>query len=285
MDGGQIGEGERPVQLLFARLELPCIDDDRNRGSNALIAAAGVDDHRLLAAVHPGIGASGRVSLGPHPHIIAFHVQQDAADVGPVIAPEAFFGNGHVVPDLRVQDRLHVLDVHRMDKVPDVLHVEQAAVGQVLLLVAVDGQVQQNFAVLFNADDVEDRDAHLRGVRPLPDRDDDVKGNAVLHMLDLHIGLLQIGADGLRLLRCHIGDDFQLLLRAASHDARRSCGFQPLHIIGVGHDDRLDILDHASAGPDLHPVREFPQRLPGHCGGIGHRDRLGAAHRWDQLLF
>ena len=55
-----------------------------------------------------------------------------------------------------------------MDKVPDVLHVEQAAVGQVLLLVAVDGQVQQNFAVLFNADDVgvEDRDAHLRGVRP-----------------------------------------------------------------------------------------------------------------------
>lgn len=104
-------------------------------------------------------------------------------------------------------------------------------------------------------------------------------------MLDLHIGLLQIGADGLRLLRCHIGDDFQLLLRAASHDARRSCGFQPLHIIGVGHDDRLDILDHASAGPDLHPVREFPQRLPGHCGGIGHRDRLGAAHRWDQLLF
>ena len=102
MDGGQVGKGERPVQLLFAHLEFPRIDDDRHRGSNALIAAAGVDDHRLLAAVHPGIGACGRVGLGPHPHIIALHVQQDAADVGPVITPEAFFGNGHVVPDLRV---------------------------------------------------------------------------------------------------------------------------------------------------------------------------------------
>ena len=231
-------------------------------------------------------GSGGGVGFGPDTDIVALHVQQDAADVCAVIAPQAFLGNGHIVFDLGVQNGLHVLDVHRVGEVPDVLHIQKTAVGQVFLLVAVNGQVQQHFAVLFHVDDVgvEDCDAHLRGARPLPDRDDDIKGDAVLHMLDLHIGLLQIGADGLRLLRCHIGDDFQLLLRAASHDARRCGGFQPLHIIGVGHDDRLDILDHASAGPDPHPVREFPQRLPGHCGGIGHRDGFGAAHGRDEFF-
>ena len=74
---------------------------------------------------------------------------------------------------------------------------------------------------------------------PLPDCEDDIKGDTILNMPHLDIRLVKVRADGFGLLRGHIGNDLQLLFLLAGHDARSSGGFQTLHVIRVGHDDRL----------------------------------------------
>ena len=57
---------QRTVELLPRRApSIPGVDDDRQRSGQALVAAARVDDHRQLAAVHPGIGPGGGPGLGP----------------------------------------------------------------------------------------------------------------------------------------------------------------------------------------------------------------------------
>ena len=80
-------------------------------------------------------------------------------------------------------------------------------------------------------------------------------------MLDLHISLLQIGADGLRLLRCHIGDDLQLLLRTASTMPAAAAASSPfiLSVLGTMTDLTFLImlpLAPTRTGPGV------PQRLP-----------------------
>ena len=67
---------------------------------------------------------------------------------------------------------------------------------------------------------------------------DDIKGDAVLNVPHLDIRLVKVRADGFGLLRGHIGNDLQLLFLLAGYDAR-SGGFQTLHVIRVGYDDRL----------------------------------------------
>ena len=103
VDGGQVGEGQRPQKLFVAYAQLLCIDNDRYRGRNALIATAGVDDHRLLTAVHAGIGTGCGVCLGTDSYIIALHIQQHTADVGTVVAAQTLLGNGsdNSSPDYR----------------------------------------------------------------------------------------------------------------------------------------------------------------------------------------
>ena len=286
VDGGQVGEGQRPQKRFVAHAQLPGIDNDRYRGSNALIAAAGVDDHRLLTAVHAGIGTGCGVCLGTDSYIIALHIQQHTADVGTVVAPQTLLGNGHVAPDLRFQNGTDILHVHRVGKVPDMLHIQQAAVGQGLLVISVYRNVHQYLAVLFHMDDigVEHRNAHLCGMLTLPDREDDIKGDTILNVPHLDVRLVKICADGFGLLRGHIGNDLQLLFLLAGYDARSSSSLQTLHVIRVGHDDRLDVFDHAAAGFHQHFVRQLAQRIAGSSGGIGHGDRLGTAHSRDQLL-
>ena len=118
----------------------------------------------------------------------------------------------------------------------------------------------------------------------LPDREDDIKGDTILNVPHLDVRLVKICADGFGLLRGHIGNDLQLLFLLAGYDARSSSSLQTLHVIRVGHDDRLDVFDHAAAGFHQHFVRQLAQRIAGSSGGIGHGDRLGTAHSRDQLL-
>ena len=140
VDGHQIGDDEGAVELFLAAVQLLGVLDEGHRAGNALIAAAGVDDDRQLAAVHAGIGACGGLGFCAVGDIVAVSGQQHPPDVGTVVAQQALFCNGVVVADLPFQQVCHVPQVGGLGKVPDVLHVQQAAVGAGILL---HGLVQQ----------------------------------------------------------------------------------------------------------------------------------------------
>ena len=75
MDGGEIGEDKGTKKFLLAGIKLLCVLDYRHRAGDALISAAGIDDDRLFAAVHSGVGACGSPCLGAVADIVAVDSQ------------------------------------------------------------------------------------------------------------------------------------------------------------------------------------------------------------------
>ena len=242
----------------------------------------------LAAAVHAGIGAGGGLGFCAVGDIVAVSGQQHPPDVGTVVAQQALFCNGVVVADLPFQQVCHVPQVGGLGKVPDVLHVQQAAVGAGVLLhgLVQQGHLVQHHAVLLDAADVGVvvRDAHPGVVLPAALGDDDVKHMPLLGVLDGDGHRLQIVPDGRLLFLADLRDDLQLLLGGTGDDACRHRRLHALQVPGVGHDDAFHVLDDAAAHLQLHAVRQHPQHLAGFCRRIGQRDGLGAAHRRDQLL-
>ena len=240
------------------------------------------------AAVHAGIGAGGGLGFCTVGDIVAVSGQQHPPDVGTVVAQQALFCNGVVVADLPFQQVCHVPQVDGLGKVPDVLHVQQAAVGAGILLhgLVQQGHLVQHRAILLDAADVGVvvRDAHPGVVLPATLGDDDVKHMPLLGVLDGDGHRLQIVPDGRLLFLADLRDDLQLLLGGTGDDACRHRRLHALQVPGVGHDDAFHVLDDAAAHLQLHAVRQHPQHLAGFCRRIGQRDGLGAAHRRDQLL-
>ena len=68
MNRRQIGDHQGAQQLLTPHVPLLGVDDHGHADRDALVSAAGVDDHRHGTAVHPGVGAGGGVSAGLKPH-------------------------------------------------------------------------------------------------------------------------------------------------------------------------------------------------------------------------
>ena len=117
VDGHQIGDDEGAVELFLAAVQLLGVLDEGHRAGDALIAAAGVDDDRQLAAVHAGIGAGGGLGFCAVGDIVAVSGQQHPPDVGAVVAQQALFCNGVVVADLPFQQVCHVPQVGGLGKV------------------------------------------------------------------------------------------------------------------------------------------------------------------------
>ena len=104
--------------------------DDGDGDCDALIAAAGIDDHRQLTAAHAGIGTGGRLGNGPVAHLAAVEFQHGGTDVGTVIPPQALLGDRRVVPDLRIQHLADIRQVASIGKVVNIGNVQQASVRQ-----------------------------------------------------------------------------------------------------------------------------------------------------------
>src|SRR5699024_4837295 len=160
VDGHQVGEGEGPAEGLVVGLQLAGVFDQRDGAGDALVAAAGIDDNRKLAAVHAGVGACGRPCFGAGGDVISAGAQENGADVGAVVAPQPFLRDGGVVADLPVQNAGNVRNVYGGDEVPDVFHVEESAVRATVILAVGDvsvrrfsGRLIQDVSVLFNQDD------------------------------------------------------------------------------------------------------------------------------------
>ena len=210
-------------------------------------------------------------------------------DVGTVVAQQALFCNGVVVADLPFQQVCHVPQVGGLGKVPDVLHVQQAAVGAGVLLhgLVQQGHLVQHRAVLLDAADVGVvvRDAHPGVVLPAALGDDDVKHMPLLGVLDGDGHRLQIVPDGSLLVLADLGDDFQLSVCRTGNDARCHSGFHAFQVAGVGHDDALHILNNAAAHLQLHTFGQCAQHLACPGRSISQCNGLCAAHCRDELLF
>ena len=87
-------------ELFFGGTGLPGEDCHGNAGGDALVAGAGYDHDRLLAAGHTGIGARRRIGRRLLAQKLALPVQQHRADVGTPVAPDTLPGNGHIIFNL-----------------------------------------------------------------------------------------------------------------------------------------------------------------------------------------
>ena len=82
VDGHQIGEGKGAAESFVIGVQLPGIFDQRYGTGDPLVAAAGIDDDRELAAVHTGVGACRCPGFCAGGNVIAGGAQEDCADVG-----------------------------------------------------------------------------------------------------------------------------------------------------------------------------------------------------------
>ena len=126
--------------------------------------------------------------------------------------------------------------------------------------------------------------AYTGGILAVVHGDRDFKGQAVVHVLHRDGGLFQVGAHLLSLLLGDAGDDLQLPGGITCHNACNRRGGNALHVVGVGHDNALDVLDDAAAGADGNPVGQASQNLSGLRGAVGKGDGFRAAHGGDKLF-
>ena len=100
VDCNKVRHDERAVELLLARFQLARVDNDGQRSRHALIAAAGVDDDRLFAAVHTRVRARGSPGLGAVLHAVAIGIKQDFPDGRAVLPCQSCLSDGRVIFDL-----------------------------------------------------------------------------------------------------------------------------------------------------------------------------------------
>ena len=118
------------------------------------------------------------------------------------------------------------------------------------------------------------RDAHLN-----------VKHIVLIRTPDGERRLLQIGADGLYLLRRELREHLKLRIRVVGHDASRGRGRDAAQAVRIRNDDALDIFDDVRTCEHLHRLRQRAERLARKRRTVSHGDGLGTAHGGLQLLF
>ena len=286
MDGDKIRHQERADELLLGRADVPGVDHHGQAGGDALVAGAGEDDHGHLTAAHPGIGPGSRVGLGPLLDVVAVVLQQYPSDLRAPGTPQPLLGDGGVLFDLPQKKLLHSLQRHRIGKADDVLHVEAALVGHMLLGGVHHRQIPQDLAVALHMDDVGMvvGDAHPRRVVSGNGLDVDVQlagGFAADHV---DIRRAQEVVQGRQGLRGKVRNDLQIPVRVPCHHARSDGGTDALAPSGVGDHHAFDVFQNVAADGGRHPLRQLPQELFHGGGAVGDGDRLGAARGRDQFL-
>ena len=287
MDGDEVRHHERAVEHLLRDAQLLGIDNDRQRRRQPLIAAAGIDDHRQVAAVHARVRPGRGVGLGAVVDAHAVRLQQDAADIRAVIPAQALLGDGPVVVDLPLKRLLHVGNVHLVCKGDDLLDRQQTAVGCVLAAGLLIVLVKLHDVVFLDADHVRvvSRDLNGRAVRPRRDAHLNVEHVVLVRAPDGKGRLPQIGAHCVHLLRCKTREHLQLRVSIVSHDARRRGRRNAALTVRIRHDDALDIFDDVCTRKHLDRFRQRTERLAGQRRAVRHGDRLGTAHGGLQFLF
>ena len=103
VDRDQIGEYECTVEFFLAGVQFLGVFDQGNGTGDALVSAAGIDDHGKFAAVHPCIGSGSGFCFRPDCDVVSVGMEENAPDICSVVAKEPLLGDGVVIADLAVQ--------------------------------------------------------------------------------------------------------------------------------------------------------------------------------------
>ncbi len=262
--------------------------DHGHGASQPLVAAAGVDGHRRVAAGHAGVRGCGGQRCGLHLGPALGHHQHGAAHLLAPGAAQAFLGDGHVAVNLLLQQGRQVgvgCQVRRLGIGKDAIQRHAAAVGQG----AVRGlglQLQHNVVIqLPQAHPVMGAADH--GHRPVggaghlhPDVD---AGFLWLHLQAHAPHFHQPGS----LLADVVGGVLQQPQGLVGVGAQRAQGGSDagaLPSAGLWYKHRVGVLDHRHAGGQIDALHGLGQQLASAGGGQGDGNGFGASQGQHQLL-
>ena len=194
-------------------------------------------------------------------------------------------GYGKVIFYLLFQKLAHVVDIDRFGKIDDVLHIQNAAVS----FAAVAGGTacfKQHITVFLDEDDicVQIRYAQAHTVRACVHVQVYIQQLVALRLHDGHLARVHELGYLRDVLLLYIGQHLKLLVRVADRDARSDSGGDALQATRVRHDDAFDVFYNVAAYDYIDLLRHFAEHGAGLCRGVGHCDRLCAAHGGDKLL-
>ena len=273
--------------MIFAKL--PRVFQHRQRDGQALIAAAGVDHYRHLAAAHARIGTGRSIRLRADARAFAEMAQKRRAYARAVRVRKPFLCDAAVAFDLPFEQLPQAVFLQprffgKSENPADV----QAFRRVVFFLRLRVGFAMENRDVIAR----DARQARMRalelGAGGMPvarnARYDQMQSLRRIHQPHLARAAGKPCACGFDLLRRNAGQHLQAALRGSDDGAQRRRNVDPLHAAAVGHHDALRVFENIPAALHKYPLRHTAQRLCHRRRAQRDADRLRAAQRRPQLL-
>ena len=285
VDGDEVGQSHGPKDLLLVGPHKQAVAPHGHGGGDALVAAAGADDHRHLAAVHPGVGPGG--APGPGLGLDAgAGSQQGGADVGAPVPLKPFSGNGAVALDLSADKGADTIYGYGFNKGKNVFHIENALVLQIVLGGCACGLLQQDLTVLFYVYQIGVVVGHAGHglVCPGPACETDVQHTGGFRAGDGYLAAVQIGLD---LGSVRLGDTCQHLQLGrgiSRHDAHGDGGVNAPAAARIGHHHGFHVFQDIAADLGQHFFRLNAQHLTQLCSTIRNGDGLCTPGGQEKLL-
>ena len=260
--------------------------DDYGKGyCHALIAAAGVDDHRQDTPAHPGIGTGGRIGGSTVGQRISGG-QQGFTDLSTPLSPQALLCNGHIVIQLLFQNRFDFGKIHGFGKPIDVFDAQiTVALFTARWRRAAACHTGDYHAVPFLTDNicVGVPYFHQSAVSVAADLQQNVQiGRAFQRQDFAHSGIPQL-THMFHLLRLDVAQYLHAKLRISGQSAQNGAGIDTAQTVGSRDNDAFDVFDDVSAAMYCHGRGHTTEQTPGAGGCIGNGNGFCAAQRGNQF--
>ena len=239
MNRHQIRKCQCTIHLLITGAQLLGILNNRNRACNSLISASGIDYNWKFTAAHTRIGTGCRHGTGTITNLVSICIEHHLTDARTIRMCQAFFCDRHVAIDLMIENRSHILYLTRHCEIPDVFHIQKAAVGQTLFLISLHDRLQQLFTVVLFQHDIRVivGNPHLCRILSGNRFNDDIEHSSAVQVANLHICLLCICLNRRTLFIADLRNHFKSFLRPSGYKSRSHRCSDSLHTSGVRHND------------------------------------------------
>ena len=128
-------------------------------------------------------------------------------------------------------------------------------------------------------------DSDLGILFTLKQGNDDLKGKTIVHVLHQNGYIFHKGMHAVNLLGRDLGNNLQFLAGITCNNAgNRSCG-DALHMVSIGHDNTLNVLNNAAAGTNHDLVRHCTQNFSCLGSAVSQCDGFCTAHSRNKLFF
>ena len=125
MDTYQISQDKSSVQFFFTAFQFFCIFNNRNRNSNSLISAPGIDDDGKFASIHTCIRPCSCFGNGAVFDRVPKNSKVGFADIGSIRFCKSFFSNCHIAADLFFNELIHIVQLDPICEIKDSLYCHE----------------------------------------------------------------------------------------------------------------------------------------------------------------